>query len=229
MFNTIKNKNGDSSIFQILLCIGILTFCLMFPIISFAYFKFQTSVDDIATRAIKVATTRGGVDEQVMEIIVSEFIEKGYSFDGAVLNGSNNAKVIVRTNTNLCGNGYTFSKNGKSYTIEIRKMEEGYKTTNPLVNGSDYSTYRRYRNGYSSYKQNNTLMTINNGSEIRLELIVPISAHSKMLNALYALITPKNQITTIDKGSVYLDETYGYVVSLSALSELYQESQIDRN
>ena len=229
MFKNIKNKNGDSSIFQILLCIGIITFFLMFPIISFSYFKFQNSVDDITSTAMKTAITRGGVDEQVMEIIVSEFVSKGYSFDGALLNGPNSAKVIVKTNTNLCGSGYTFSKDGKSYTIEVKKLEDGYDTTNPLIGGTDYSTLRRYRTGYSSYKQNNSITTVNNGSEIRLELIVPISAHSKLLNALYALITPKNQITTLDKSSVYLPETHGYISSLINLSELYQESQIEHD
>lgn len=219
----MKNKNGDSSVFQIIICITIITFLLFFPIISFSYFKFQTSVDDIALTALRSATVRGGVDAAVMDAIVSEFEAKGYSFEGSTLNGDNAAKVIVWTNTNLCGNNYSFvTKEGHNYSIQVREWpaDDPTSTSNPTAYYN--SSLRRYRNGYSVYKNGGTLKTVNNGSEIKLRITVPISAHSKMINALYGLITPKNQM----KQNVFLNEGYGYSVTLSALSELYQNSQV---
>ena len=92
MLKYIINKKGDSSIFQILICISILTFLLFFPIISFSYFKFQMSVDDIGLNALRTAMVRGGVDEEVMDTIVTAFETKGYSFEGNTLNGDDGAK-----------------------------------------------------------------------------------------------------------------------------------------
>ena len=223
MLKILKNKKGDSTILQVIICITILTFMLFFPIISFSYFKFQMSVDDIAITALETAIVRGGVDEEVMEIIVSEFQEKGYSFEGETLNGSNGAKVIVWTNTNLCKNGYTFTTaEGNSCTIEIRPWPEGdaSSTTNPDAYYN--STYRRYRTGYSSFKDaSGNIQTINNGSEIKIRITVPISAHVSTINALYGLINKGNS-----NNSIFLNEGYGYSVTLSGLSEIYQESQI---
>ena len=218
-----KNKNGDSSIFQVIICITIITFLLFFPIITFSYFKFQTAVDDIALTALRSATVRGGVDEAVMDAIVSEFEAKGYSFEGSTLNGPNSAKVIVWTNTNLCGNSYSFTtQEGQNYSIQIRNWPTNDPTSSSNPSAYYNSTLRRYRTGYSVYKSGGTQTTVNNGSEIKLRITVPISAHSKMLNALYGLITPKDQM----KENVFLNEGYGYSVTLSALSELYQDSQI---
>lgn len=223
MFKYIKNKNGDSSLFQILMCITILTFLLFFPIISFSYFKFQMSVDDIGLTAIRTATVRGGVDKEVMDAIVSNFEAKGYSFEGSTLNGEDAAKVIVWTNTNLCGNSYSFiTEDGDAYNIEIRQWPTGDTSSNPSAYYN--SNLRRYRTGYSVYKDGDELKKVENGTEIKLRITVPISAHSKLLNALYGLVTPN-----ANTENIFLNEGYGYSITYSALSELYQESQIVHN
>ena len=213
MFKLLNKKQGGSTLLEILLCITILTFFLFFPIICFSYFKFQSTVDDIAMTTLRVAVVRGGVDEEVMDSLVKNFEENGYSFDGSNLNGENSAKVIVRTNTNLCGGDYTFTtENGNSYTIEIKEWSSE-TTLNPINN----STHRRYRTGNSIYKEGGITKKETNGPEIKLELDVPISNHSQMLNSLNKLIHSTEKI----------EDTQGYKVILSGLSELYQESQIE--
>lgn len=222
--NIFLNKKGDSALFQILICITILTFLLFFPVVSFSYFKFQTSVDDIALTTMRTATVRGGVDEEVMKTLVEEFQAKGYSFEGAMLNGKNSAKIVVWTNTNLCKDGvYTITNdNGTTYSITIREWPNTPEEKAASSNPEEYfnTNLRRYRTGFTSYKEGNSIKTVENGSEIKIRITVPISAHSTTLNALYGLLSGGS------KDPLFENEGYGYSVSLTNLSELYQESQI---
>lgn len=207
MLNVLKSKRGDSSVFQVIACIGIITFLLFFPVITYSYFKLQNTTDSIGMDIVQVASTRGGVDEQVIELLVEELTANGYDFNGAVIQQEDgNAANSIRVYTNVpVIRTYTLD-NGKK--IQIDYLDECYDGSTDLTCNSN----RRYRTDSDK------------DSIIKVRIVVPVSAHSRMINNLYTLITVRGDNSAVE----YLDEQAGYVVTYSTLSELYNKNTIER-
>ena len=125
MKNKILEKRGDSSIFQIIICITILTFMLFFPVFTFSYYKFKNTGDAIGLDVVQAASTRGGVDEEVLALLENELIDQGYSFDGKIIQqgeGTNPASEIrVYTNVPLISEYNLKNGSGK---IKVEQLAE---------------------------------------------------------------------------------------------------------
>lgn len=204
----ILEKRGDSSVFQIIICITIITFLLFFPVITFSYFKLQNTCDAIGLDVIQAASTRGGVDEAVMELLVAELEEQGYDFNGNIIqqeDGTGANSVRVYTNANLIS-GETYElTNGKKILVKPllgNECSDGSYTCNHT---------RRYRTDTDNY------------SKIKVVVVIPVSTQSKMINNLYTLLAVGNS-----SDIATMEENTGYVTQYTALSELYNMSTISR-
>lgn len=202
--NKLKEKRGDSSVFQILMCIGIITFLLFFPVITFSYFKLQCTSDAAALDAIQLASVRGGVDNEVIALLVNELEDNGYSFNGSIINQADgNAASSVRIYTNVpLTSSHTLS-NGK--IIKVEYLDECADSSSNLVCNSN----RRYRT------DNDKTATI------KIKVVIPVSTQSKMINNLYTLVGAKPT-----DGTNKLEDNAGYVATYSVLSELYDFGSI---
>ena len=214
MKNKILEKRGDSSIFQIIICITILTFMLFFPVFTFSYYKFKNTGDAIGLDVVQAASTRGGVDEEVLALLENELIDQGYSFDGNIIKQgdggeeleSNPYAVRVYTNVPLVTEYNLKSGDGIIPVYSLDKLD-GYHSDIDLWNQSGPAT-RRDRTMSEKDRV------------IKVVICMPVATHSKMINKLYALLSVKG--TTEGQR---LSETAPYVVQYTTISEWYDTSK----
>ena len=217
MKNKILEKRGDSSIFQIIICITILTFMLFFPVFTFSYYKFKNTGDAIGLDVVQTASTRGGVDEEVLALLENELIDQGYSFDGNIIKQGDGSEeleknpyaVRVYTNVPLVTEYNLKSGDGIIPIYSLDKLD-GYHSDIDLWNQSIDQGPATRRDRTMSEKDR----------VIKVVICMPVATHSKMINKLYALLSVKG--TTEGQR---LSETAPYVVQYTTISEWYDTSK----
>ena len=239
----LGSRKGDSSVFQILVVITILTFFIFFPSVTFSRFRFENSADDITASAAHTASVRGAVDKETLDTIAGELYAKGYTFKGdsgtvngdTVLGTQDGGNVIVWADTyskEIADSGRiggTYSGTFRSgtedipYQLDLREWEDR-STPNPAAegNGSAQVTGRKFKTGYAFVLKDGKYTKQETGRMLNISIAYPVGAHTGLTNALTRLIMPSVKIPVTDT-----KETLPYYISsVTAVSELYQTSQI---
>lgn len=211
MKNKILEKRGDSSIFQIIICITILTFMLFFPVFTFSYYKFKNTGDAIGLDVVQAASTRGGVDEEVLALLENELIDQGYSFDGKIIQqgeGTNPASEIrVYTNVPLISEYNLKNGSGK---IKVEPLAE---CSDSSISDLELTCNDTRRDRTMSEKDR----------VIKIVICMPMSTHSKMINKLYTLLEVSGSTPLTEEQR--LQENAPYVVQYTTISEWYDTSK----
>ena len=211
MKNKILEKRGDSSIFQIIICITILTFMLFFPVFTFSYYKFKNTGDAIGLDVVQAASTRGGVDEEVLALLENELIDQGYSFDGKIIQqgeGTNPASEIrVYTNVPLISEYNLKNGSGK---IKVEPLAE---CSDSSISDLELTCNDTRRDRTMSEKDR----------VIKIVICLPMSTHSRMINKLYTLLEVSGSTPLTEEQR--LQENAPYVVQYTTISEWYDTSK----
>jgi len=75
----MANKKRGSSTMEIVLCIGVITFILFFPIAMFSLTNRQTTMSTLLIHGLQIVSLEGGLTDRAEELIVSNANRLGFN------------------------------------------------------------------------------------------------------------------------------------------------------
>lgn len=132
MFNRIKNilqnKRGGSTILEILISVGIITFILFFPIATFSTMHKQNLLNDVLTTGLQIIAVEGGLTDRAEDLVYDNLESRGLLPENST--ETQRAKIGVSSNADARGMNqnnriYRYDVNSKlSLTIKYPATEE---------------------------------------------------------------------------------------------------------
>lgn len=77
IINKIREKRGGSTIFEVVVCIGLLTFILFYPVATFALTHKENLLEDTLTTGLQMVAVEGGLTQNIETIIYKNMEGKG--------------------------------------------------------------------------------------------------------------------------------------------------------
>lgn len=154
---SLKNKNGSSTIYELLISLMLLTFVVMFPISLFSYLHKINSVNDIMGIAIQSLEHDGRFDEKLYDVINANLKSKGFAQLGDIATyDSKNEHSYILSNVEVSkienGKVSILNKEG----VEIVKSDITYNNASGVSVSNPNETYaKKYRNGFMTSNPNN--------------------------------------------------------------------------
>ena len=76
-FKKLKEKKGGSTLLEILISIGLITFVLFYPIATYSLTQKENVLEDILSTSMQMASVEGGLTDRVEEVIFLNLESKG--------------------------------------------------------------------------------------------------------------------------------------------------------
>lgn len=94
----IRNKKGGSTIFEVVICITIITFILFYPIATFSLLNKKNLLQDTLTTTLQSTSLQGGVTNSVVTLTKENIKKKGFDDSKLIVrsNNTNNTNLIYR-------------------------------------------------------------------------------------------------------------------------------------
>lgn len=112
--NILKSRKGGSTIFEIVICLGVIVFILFYPVGIFSLTHKQNLLEDVLTLGLQMAAVEGGLTDNVEGAIYLNLEAKGL----LPQNSSSQERSIVKINSNADARG------GNTAALKYRDEED---------------------------------------------------------------------------------------------------------
>lgn len=137
--NIFKSKRGDSTIYELLISLALLTFVVMFPIAVFSYMRTEININDVVNLSMQSLQKSGQLTPQTLEVMNQNLKDKNLpTFEDGTYIITNLEVTTLSPNIQVVSNNYSYVK-----TIDTNKV--GY-FGDTYANADTY--VKVYRNAY---------------------------------------------------------------------------------